>query len=145
MMGDRHSPTGASRCLPYSVAVAIALGLTVALGLWTKLGYRGWGAAWVNDSSGGILYEVAWILAVGLIWPRWRSRNIALGVFVATAVIEFSQLIPFPKALVSNLLWRLLMGSTFVWWDFPHYAIGCVLGWLLLQQLRDRYLGAAVQ
>ncbi|NER00206.1 MAG: DUF2809 domain-containing protein [Cyanothece sp. SIO2G6] len=141
-MGDRHPQASAPRFHLYSVAVAIALSLTVALGLWTKFGYQGWGKTWVNDSSGGILYEIAWILAIGLVWPRLRSRNIALGVFCVTATIEFSQLIPLPKALVSNLIWRLLIGTTFVWWDFPHYAVGCLIGWLILQQLRQRYLSS---
>jgi hypothetical protein len=27
-------------------------------------------------------------------------------------------------------------GSVFVWWDFPHYAIGCGLGWLGLHGLQ---------
>lgn len=124
----------------YSIAGAIALALIVALGLWTKLGYQGWGQEWVNDFSGDIWYEIAWILFIGMVWRRFSARNIAIGVFLATSVIELSQLIPFPQELTSNLIWRLLLGTTFVWWDFPHYALGCVMGWALLQGLRQRFL-----
>lgn len=27
--------------------------------------------------------------------------------------------------------------STFSWWDFPHYVLGCILGWLWLRQLQE--------
>ena len=28
-----------------------------------------------------------------------------------------------------------LIGTDFVWWDFPHYLTGCLLGWLLLKRI----------
>lgn len=123
----------------YQIAGAIVLAIIVAIGLWTKLGYEGWGKAWVNDFSGDILYEMAWIVFFGLIWRQISTAKIAWGVFIVTCLIEVSQLIPFPKALTSTLLWRLLLGTTFVWWDFPHYALGCVIGWGILKVLRDRF------
>ncbi|CCQ63282.1 hypothetical protein CWATWH0401_1935 [Crocosphaera watsonii WH 0401] len=33
----------------------------------------------------------------------------------------------------SHILGKLLLGTTFSWWDFPHYIIGCLLGWLWLK------------
>ncbi|NET11239.1 MAG: DUF2809 domain-containing protein [Merismopedia sp. SIO2A8] len=137
---DPSSHNAGSPRRGYSIAGAIALGFIVALGLWTKLGYQGWAQEWVNDFSGDIWYEIAWILLIGTVWRRLSARNIAVGVFLATSVIEFSQLIPFPKELTSNLVWRLLLGTTFVWWDFPHYALGCVMGWGLLRSLRQRFI-----
>ena len=139
-MSDRPPPSSPPSRWPYHIAGAIVLAIIVVIGLWTKMGYDGWGKAWVNDFSGDILYEMAWILFFGLIWPRFSSAKLAWGVFLVTCLIEFSQLIPFPPDLKSNLLWRLLMGTTFVWWDFPHYALGSVIGWGILQGLRDRFL-----
>jgi hypothetical protein len=30
-----------------------------------------------------------------------------------------------------------LIGNGFDWWDFPHYALGCGLGWLWLKKLNS--------
>ena len=137
-MSNRPPPPSHPSRWSYTIAGAIVLAIIVAVGLWTKLGYSGWGQVWVNDFSGDILYEMAWIVCFGLIWPRISSAKIAWGVFLVTSLIEFSQLIPFPPSLTSNLFWRLLMGTTFVWWDFPHYALGCVIGWGILKGLRKQ-------
>ncbi|MDJ0588654.1 MAG: hypothetical protein QNJ72_01490 [Pleurocapsa sp. MO_226.B13] len=29
----------------------------------------------------------------------------------------------------SHLIWKLLLGAGFAWWDFPHYALGSLIGW----------------
>lgn len=36
---------------------------------------------------------------------------------------------------MASTLGRTLIGTTFSLWDFPHYVLGCVLGWLWLRQL----------
>lgn len=33
-------------------------------------------------------------------------------------------------------LGRTLIGTSFVWWDFPYYLLGCLLGWLYLRTLQ---------
>jgi hypothetical protein len=43
---------------------------------------------------------------------------------------------PFLTAIRATFIGKLLLGTTFAWWDFPHYLLGCVLGWLWLQQLQ---------
>jgi len=113
----------------------------VLLGLWSKV-YNGWGQAWINDFSGDILYEMAWIGLIGLWKLRWRVWDISIAVFLITCLIEVTQLIPFPEILTAHLLWRLLLGTTFVWWDFPHYFLGSLLGYGSLKVLRDRTLTA---
>jgi hypothetical protein len=30
-------------------------------------------------------------------------------------------------------LGKALLGTTFVWWDFPHYALGSFVGWLWIR------------
>jgi Protein of unknown function (DUF2809) len=121
--------------LRFRLLNAIGLGIMVFLGLASKV-YVGWGEAWVSGYSGDIVYESFWIWLVGFAQPKWRSVAIATIVFVITSMIEFSQLIPFPAPWKANLLWKLLLGAHFVWWDFPHYALGCVLGALSLATLK---------
>ncbi|PMB33329.1 hypothetical protein CEN43_10430, partial [Fischerella thermalis BR2B] len=38
----------------------------------------------------------------------------------------------------ATLVGKLLLGTTFAWWDFPHYVVGCFLGWLWLRQLQGK-------
>ena len=44
----------------------------------------------------------------------------------------------FLERIRSNFWGSALIGTTFVWWDFPHYAIGCAVGWLLIRQIAER-------
>jgi len=124
----------------YRLVLAIGIALMVALGLGSKA-YAGRGATWVNHYSGDIVYEVFWIWLVGWFWPRCRAWWVAIAVFLITAVIEFTQLIPFPAAWQSNILWRLLLGTSFSIWDFPYYAIGSALGGLSLAYWQRRCRG----
>lgn len=112
--------------------VLIALLVITPLGFWFKL-YTGPGRAWLNNSAAGTLYEVFWCLVVFFFWPcREFVTRIAVGVFVVTSLLEVLQLWH-PWALEqirATFLGRALIGTTFAWWDFPHYALGCALGWL---------------
>ncbi|ELS02175.1 Protein of unknown function (DUF2809) [Xenococcus sp. PCC 7305] len=117
--------------------VLLSLFVITPLGLLSKV-YTGIGQEWINDYSGDILYEIFWCLV--FFWFFSGKKAIAmipLWVFVVTCAIELAQLyfVHVPVAIRSTIIWRLLLGSTFAWWDFPHYALGCFLGWLLLIQL----------
>ena len=115
--------------------ILVLIPIVTLLGLLSKA-YTGVGQVWVNDYSGDILYEILWCLVFG--W-FYRSKEavvaIPIGVFVVTSLIEVSQLWfhRVPPSLRETLLWKLLLGSSFVWWDFPHYALGCIIGWGLLR------------
>jgi hypothetical protein len=56
---------------------------------------------------------------------------------VITCVLEILQLWhpPILEAMRDTWIGRLLLGSTFSWWDFPHYVLGSILGWLWLKKL----------
>lgn len=125
----------------YRFLCGVAIALIVALGLGTKF-YSDWDPAWVSDFLGDALYEMAWIWLIGAIWVRWRAERIAIAVFLTTALIECSQLIPFPAAWKAQLWWRLLLGTHFSWMDFVYYAVGCLLGAVSLIWLKTR-LGLA--
>lgn len=111
----------------------------IPLGLASKV-YVGPGQSWVEGYAGDLLYEIAWMLFLAAIWPRIAPGRLALGVFGATAAVELLQLWqpPWLQALRATLPGKLLLGSTFVSWDFLYYALGCGLGWLLLGQLQQR-------
>ncbi|WP_319419898.1 ribosomal maturation YjgA family protein [Pleurocapsa sp. FMAR1] len=120
-----------------NVAIFILILIIVPLGLFSKA-YTGIGQAWVHDYSGDILYEILWCLVFSWFFPSKRATVIIpVWVFIVTSLIEISQLFftHVPIALRETIIWKLLLGSTFVWWDFPHYAIGCLLGWLILDRI----------
>jgi hypothetical protein len=100
--------------------------------------YSGPAQRWFNDYGAGLLYEIFWILVAFLIFPKEKFiRKITAWVFIVTCALEVLQLWdPWPLHLVrSYFIGRALIGTTFSWWDFPHYAIGCFLGFLWLRWL----------
>lgn len=117
--------------------IFILLLIIVPLGLFSKA-YTGIGQSWVHDYSGDILYEILWCLVFFWFFPTKKATiTIPRWVFIVTSLIEVSQLFfdRVPVALRETIIWKLLLGSTFVWWDFFYYAIGCLLGWLLLDRI----------
>jgi hypothetical protein len=117
----------------------LALLLLTPLGFATKL-YAGPGARWIHDSAGGMVYEIFWILAVLFAAPRASPGRVALGVLAVTCALEALQLWhpPWLEALRAPFLGRALLGSTFSWWDYPYYVVGCLAGWALARALCAR-------
>ncbi|MFB2972419.1 DUF2809 domain-containing protein [Aerosakkonema sp. BLCC-F183] len=115
----------------------LSLIIVTPLGFLSKY-YKGPGDWWFNDYGGGVLYEIFWCLFVFLLIPnRQGVVKIPIWVFIVTCILEILQLWhpPFLQAIRAQLWGKWLLGTTFVWWDFPHYAIGCSIGWLWLRQL----------
>jgi hypothetical protein len=118
-----------------------SVAIVVPLGFYTKY-YRGPGAHWVNDSLGGLFYEIFWCLAV-LFWrPGWRPGRIAAAVLAATCALEFLQLWhpPAVEVVRGTFPGTTVLGTTFAWSDFPYYFAGSGLGWLWMNALRRRSL-----
>jgi hypothetical protein len=102
------------------------------LGFWFKF-YTGPCRWWFNDYGAGVLYEVFWCLAAFFIWPkRKNAAKISLSVLAITCALETLQLWhpPFLQHIRSTFVGKGLIGTTFVWWDFPHYILGSLFGWL---------------
>jgi len=101
--------------------------------------YTGPMAGWVQDSLAGVVYVVFWSLAVRLLAPTASPARIALSVLAATCALEFMQLWhpPFLEYVRSLALGQILIGTTFSWWDFPHYVAGAGVGWLWMRRLRS--------
>jgi hypothetical protein len=83
------------------------------------------------------LLEVSSSSSVSLVHYSFSNAQIPLWVFSITCVLEFMQLWhpPVLQQFRATFLGRMLIGTTFSWWDFPHYAVGCLLGWFWLRQL----------
>ena len=120
--------------------VFIALAVVTPLGFACK-GYFGHVPLWFYHYGGGVLYEVFFCLLAFLFWYNRRCITpIAIWVLVITCGLEFLQLWhpDFLNTARSTLPGRMLLGTTFVWWDLPHYAIGCGLGWLIMNLIYKR-------
>ena len=115
----------------------LSIAIVVPLGFGLKF-YPGPLRGWVNDSLGGVAYEIFWCLVLFAIWPRRSAITpIVIGVFVATCMLEILQLVDHPvlARIRGNFLGLTLIGTTFVWSDMLYYVIGCALGWLWLSAL----------
>jgi hypothetical protein len=115
----------------YSLSVVTPLGFCFKL-------YTGPAQWWLNNYGAGLLYEIFWILVVFLILTKERLVNkIPVWVFIVTSALEILQLWNprILQAIRSSFIGRVLIGTTFSWLDFAHYAIGCFLGWLWLRWL----------
>ena len=107
------------------------------IGLLFKI-YPGPGRWWFNDYGAGLFYEIFWILIVFAISPRKQLINkIPAGVFIITCALEVLQLWhpKFLELIRSYFIGSALIGTTFSWLDFPHYALGCFIGWQWLRWL----------
>lgn len=116
--------------------ILLSLLIIVPLGFLSKF-YNGVGAFWVNNSASGVFYEIFWCLFVIYLRPRWKLIWICLAIFLVTSSLEFLQLWhpPFLEVIRSTFIGKILIGTEFVWTDFLYYAIGCILGFLWIEQL----------
>jgi Protein of unknown function (DUF2809) len=120
--------------------VALSLLVVTPLGFVFKF-YSGPGNGWFNNYGAGLLYEIFWILLAFFFFHSKRSANvIPVYVFLVTCILEFLQLWhpPFLEKIRSSFPGSALIGTTFVWWDFPHYVIGCFIGWIWIRFLLSR-------
>jgi hypothetical protein len=101
--------------------------------------YSGPAKWWFNNYGAGLLYEIFWCLVVFFFLPGRRSAiTIPFWVFGITCILEILQLFnPWILEQVrSTFLGRALIGTTFSWWDFPHYAMGCLIGWFFIWRIK---------
>lgn len=95
----------------------------------------------LQDIGGSLAYQVLVMMVAAFVWPRLSPGSCAAGVFVFSSAIEFLQLCKAPALLAMQATWlgRVILGNTFLWSDFPPYAVGCLLGWGVLRVLRKRF------
>ncbi len=112
--------------------------IVIAMGFFFKY-YTGPAHEWFNDYGAAVFYEIFWCLFAFLFFSSGTAvRQIPLWVFIITCILEFMQLWhpPLLEQFRATLIGKWLIGTTFAWWDFPHYLLGCILGWLWLRQLQ---------
>ncbi|HEY0187903.1 MAG TPA: DUF2809 domain-containing protein [Cellulomonas sp.] len=112
-----------------SGALVTAAGLAVAR----------WGSGAAADALGDALYAVLVLVVVRFAVPG-RSRAVQGGVALAIcALVELAQLSGVPAAVVAAVPQsRYLLGTTFVATDLLAYAVGVLMGVLLLIVVRHR-------
>lgn len=117
--------------------ILLSLCLVTPAGFLFKF-YAGPCHKWFNDYGAGLLYEVFWCLVVFFFIPyRKYITPIALWVFIVTCILEILQLWhpSFLQQIRGTFLGAALLGTTFVWWDFPHYILGSLIGYFLLHAI----------
>jgi len=127
--------------------IVLALLVVTPAGFLFKF-YSGPAQWWFSNYGAGLLYEVFWILVAFFFWPKKELVNrIPLWVFVVTCTLEALQLWHpwFLEKIRSYFLGRALIGTSFTWWDFPHYVIGCLIGWLFIKWIIKRHEGIGDQ
>jgi hypothetical protein len=115
------------------------LSVVFFLGIGTKW-YQGTNYNWVNNSLSGFFYVIFWCLVFS--FPGiWKKKNIAIGVFLATSILEFLQLwhLPILNQIRSYTIGSYLIGNVFQWTDFIYYAIGCFVGYIVLRKLSGKH------
>lgn len=120
-----------------NLRIIISLLIVIAMGFLFKF-YSGFAHQWFNNYAAAIFYEIFWCLFVFLLVRNRTVMQIPLWVFGITCTLEFLQLWH-PLILEqfrATFVGRLLIGTTFSWWDFLYYGVGCFLGWFWLRQLK---------
>ena len=117
----------------------ISILIIVPVGFYSKF-YNGPASDWVNNSLGGVFYEIFWCLLIFLFFNKSKSWIIAISVLVITCLLEFLQLWQplFLEIIRSHFIGRTILGNSFNWSDFPYYFLGSGLGWLWLKYLQKR-------
>lgn len=117
--------------------ILVTLFIVTPTGFLFKL-YSGPVHHWFNDYGAGVMYEIFWCMVIFFFCPRKSAAaKIAVGVFLVTSFLEVLQLWQpwFLQQIRSTFFGGALLGTTFVWWDFPHYVLGCLVGWLWMKAI----------
>ena len=131
------------RCKPYRLALLVGMVCIIPLGYFVRFS-KGLHAPLLQDIGGSLAYQILLMFGVAFLFPRLSRRRCAIGGFAFSCAVEFLQLWQAPFILAVRATWpgRLILGNTFIWADFPPYALGCLLGGLLLRSLRRRFKSA---
>jgi hypothetical protein len=110
--------------------------IAIAIGLASKF-YVGPFERWVSQDLNGVFYAMVWVFLLAVLVPIARPRNIAIAAVAICIGIEFLQLWHphFLEVLRAEPLGRLVLGSSFTFYDMPYYVVGGWLGVLWLNRL----------
>ena len=100
--------------------------------------WRGPAEHWVRFYLTGAIYVMFWCLVFFFIWPsKANTLRIPIIVFISTCILECSQLwkAEFLMKFRATLAGAALIGTDFVWMQFPYYVLSMFLSILLLKYL----------
>ena len=120
------------------LGVLLSLCIVTPLSVWLWSCYNGPARVWVNFYLSGVFYVLFWCLAVFFFAPRRKyAWKIALCVLAATCLLEFLQLWEpaFLEKIRATFLGKAILGTCFVWGQFPYYVAGSLIGLLWLKLL----------
>jgi hypothetical protein len=109
----------------YLIKLSVALAVTIALGLLSRLAPIGWLP--YDKSFGDVLYAVAAYLALAMLLlrrPRALVATLALSLCLA---VESFQATGIPDRYGDWLIVRWLIGTDFAWHDVGCYVVGIAL------------------
>jgi len=133
----KHSERFISSRISKRICIILSLLIITLAGFLCKF-YSGIFQHWINNYLAGVLYEVFWCLVIFFFYfDKKHITKIAIGIFSVTSLLEILQLFhPYILELIrSTFMGRTLIGTTFSWWDFPHYIVGCIIGWFWMRKI----------
>lgn len=115
--------------------LVLVLAVLVPVGVALKWCVPGAVGQWCSAYGAALAYEAFWMALVALVWPAVRPAACASAVFSVTCGLECLQLWrpPWLESIRRTFPGAVLLGNTFDPWDFPCYAAGCAIGFLLLR------------
>lgn len=118
----------------------VSLLIVIPVGFYSKF-YSGSAHTWVNNSLGGVFYEIFWCLVLALFFQRLKPLNIVLIVLSLTCVLEFMQLWhpPLLELLRGNFIGVTILGNSFTWSDFPYYFVGSLVGYFWINTISKKH------
>ena len=115
----------------------VSLLIVIPVGFYSKF-YNGTAYNWVNNSLGGVFYEIFWCLVLALFFKQLKPLNIALIVLSLTCILEFMQLWhpPLLELLRGNFIGVTILGNSFTWSDLPYYFVGSLAGYYWIRKIK---------
>lgn len=117
------------------ISAVLSLALA-AMGFWMWKYYHGWAQHRIRFYVSGIVYVLVWSVGLFAVLPgRKNIWRIPLIVFVLTCGLEFLQLYQpqFLQAVRTTLAGAAILGTCFIWLQFPYYIAGALCSYLLLK------------
>ena len=80
----------------------------------------------IRKRTGDALWAGAIFMLVGIVRPKWSTLTVTITALLISYTIEFSQIYhrPWIDHIRSYALGKLILGTTFFWWDQVAYTIG---------------------
>ncbi len=120
------------------ICILICFVVVSGIGFWMWRYYRGAAQYWIRFYVSGSVYVVMWSLLFFFFLPTENNTiRIPVLVLLGTCFLEVLQLWKpgFLQQIRSTLLGAGILGTDFVWLQFPFYALGALVAVVVLKLL----------